>query len=85
MTTDINTSQRSCLVREGSQIKSTSWVVSFLKLVVNLKLTQHCRSTAAAAKSHSVRPHRWQPTRLCPPWDSPGKNTGVGCHSFSNA
>ena len=22
----------------------------------------------------------WQPTRLPPPWDSPGKNTGVGCH-----
>ena len=30
--------------------------------------------------SNSVRPHRWQPTRLCHPWDSPGKNTGVGCH-----
>jgi len=27
-----------------------------------------------------VRPHRWQPTRLLCPWDSPGKNTGVGCH-----
>ena len=25
-------------------------------------------------------PHRWQPTRLPCPWDSPGKNTGVGCH-----
>ena len=30
--------------------------------------------------SDSVRPHRWQPTRLPRPWDSPGKNTGVGCH-----
>ena len=30
--------------------------------------------------SDSVRPHRRQPTRLCHPWDSPGKNTGVGCH-----
>ena len=30
--------------------------------------------------SHSVRPHRRQPTRLPRPWDSPGKNTGVGCH-----
>ena len=28
----------------------------------------------------SVRPHRQQPTRLPCPWDSPGKNTGVGCH-----
>ena len=30
--------------------------------------------------SNSVRPHRWQPARLPHPWDSPGKNTGVGCH-----
>ena len=30
--------------------------------------------------SDSVWPHRRQPTRLCHPWDSPGKNTGVGCH-----
>ena len=30
--------------------------------------------------SDSVRPHRWQPTRLRRPQDSPGKNTGVGCH-----
>ena len=30
--------------------------------------------------SDSVRPHRWQLTRLPCPWDSPGKNTGVGCH-----
>ena len=30
--------------------------------------------------SDSVRPHRRQPTRLPCPWDSPAKNTGVGCH-----
>ena len=30
--------------------------------------------------SDSVRPRRRQPTRLLRPWDSPGKNTGVGCH-----
>ena len=30
--------------------------------------------------SDSVRPQRRQPTRLPHPWDSPGKNTGVGCH-----
>jgi len=30
--------------------------------------------------SDSVRPHRRQPTRFPRPWDSPGKNTGVGCH-----
>ena len=30
--------------------------------------------------SDSVQPHRQQPTRLPCPWDSPVKNTGVGCH-----
>ena len=39
---------------------------------------------AAAAKSvqlcPTVQPHRWQPTRLPRRWDSPGKNSGVGCH-----
>ena len=30
--------------------------------------------------SDSVWLHRRQPTRLPRPWDSPGKNTGVGCH-----
>ena len=30
--------------------------------------------------SYSVRPHSQKPTRLPGPWDSPGKNTGVGCH-----
>ena len=27
-----------------------------------------------------MRPRRWQPTSLRRPWDSPGKNPGVGCH-----
>ena len=30
--------------------------------------------------SNSLRPHRWQPTRLPCSWDSPRKNTGVDCH-----
>ena len=30
--------------------------------------------------SDSVRPHRHKPPRVPHPWDSPGKNTGVGCH-----
>jgi len=30
--------------------------------------------------SDSVRPQRLQPTSIPRPWDSPGKNTGVGCH-----
>ena len=34
----------------------------------------------ASVVSDSVRPHRWQPTRLPCPWDSPGKISGVDCH-----
>ena len=37
-------------------------------------------AAVASVVSNSVRPHRWQPTRLLCPWDFPGKNTGVGCH-----
>ena len=31
---------------------------------------------------YSVRPYGLQPARLLCPWNSPGKNTGVGCHSL---
>ena len=37
-----------------------------------------CKVTSVV--SDSVRPQRWQPTRLPRPWDSPDKNTGAGCH-----
>ena len=39
-----------------------------------------CCCSVASVPSNSVQPHRRQPTRLPHPWDSPGKNTGVGCH-----
>ena len=52
--------------------------LSFLHCVFLLPLS------LVAAKSlqscPTVRPHRQQPIRLLCPWDSPGKNTGVGCH-----
>jgi len=37
-------------------------------------------TAVASVVSDSVRPHRRQPIRLPLPWDSSGKNTGVGCH-----
>ena len=46
-------------------------------------LAAHCEERACqvtSVVSDSVRPHRRQPTRLPRSWDSPGKNTGVGCH-----
>ena len=41
-----------------------------------------CCCQVASVVSDSVRPHRQKPTRLPRPWDSSGKNTGVGCHFF---
>ena len=35
-----------------------------------------------SAVPDSLQPHGLAPTRLLCPWDSPGKNTGVGCHSL---
>ena len=39
-----------------------------------------CCCQVTSVVSDAVRPQRRQPTRLSHPWDSPGKNTGVGCH-----
>ena len=48
-----------------------------------LCIFEHCCCCSVfntSVVSNSVRPQRQQPTRLPRPWDSPGKNTGVGCH-----
>ena len=45
-----------------------------------LHLACCCCCCVASVVSDSVRPHRREPTRLHHPWDSPGKNTGAGCH-----
>ena len=53
-----------------------------LQQVVFENLNCCCCCYFASVVSDSVRPHRRQPTSLPCPWDSPGKNTGVGCHFF---
>ena len=57
---------------------------SLLYCTKSLLTTQQLSNNNAAKSLQShvdyVRAHRWQPTRLPRPWDSPGKNTGVGCH-----
>ena len=57
----------------------------FIQFSFHLIFTTPLLNMAAAAAvtlvvSDSVRPHRQQPTRLPCPWDSLGKNAGVGCH-----
>ena len=59
----------------------TGNVISLVLSLTLLKLCCCCCCCCVTSVvSNSVRPHRWQPTRLPYPRDSPGKNTGVGCH-----
>ena len=62
------------------------WLQTFLcPISQRLKIYMQSHKAAAAAAAESLRscptlqPRRRQPTRLPRPWDSPGRNTGVGC------
>ena len=65
---------------------SPSSLAGFKKKILVLWMWYYARhfwTNYAAAKSlqscRTLRPRRWQPTRLLCPWDSSGKNIGVGC------
>ena len=55
-------------------MRSTGGLVHGPKVMLLLLLLSHFSRAQLRAT------HRRQPTRLLRPWDSPGKNTGVGCH-----
>ena len=48
--------------------------------IIDIFFLTSCCCWVTSVMSDSLRPHRRQPTRMPHPWDSPGKNTGVGCH-----
>ena len=62
--------------RHHSLLKFYRWI----QCTAKGRNTSCCCCSVASVLSDSMRPHRRQPTRLCRPWDSPGKSTGVGCH-----
>ena len=62
---------------------SLCYVLSEFLNIINGPFRFDCDYTAAAKSLQSrptLRLQRRQPTRLPRPWDSPDKNTGVGCH-----
>ena len=67
----------------NQEISSVNFVILLITIIIITVLFwfvfQTCCQVTSVV-SDSVRPHRQQPTRLPCPWDSPGKNTGVGCH-----
>ena len=80
--------QTHVLINDGSLIKAhenlqmlfLSFFLYLLYLVSWLQYCCCCCCQVASVVSDSAQPYRRQPTRLPHPWDSPGKNTGVGCH-----
>jgi len=60
------------------QIANIHWIIE--KVREFQKTSYYCHCQVTLVMSDSMRPHRRQPTRLPHPRDSPGKNTGVGCH-----
>ena len=52
------------------------------RLWIHACILQVCEIVSRSVTSVSLRPHGLQPARLCCPWNSLGKNTGMGCHSL---
>ena len=63
------------IIKENCSASSTTHKFCNVAMISKLKLL-----LLLLNRFSRVQPHRWQPTRLCCLWDSPGKNTGVGCH-----
>ena len=57
-----------CVLEHGPQLLIRCYLFPLLLLL------------SCISRVQLQRPHRWQLTRFLCPWDSPGKNTGVGCH-----
>ena len=55
------------------------YIIFHCRLLQEIEYNSLC-CQVASVMFDSVWPQRWQPTRFPHPWDSPGKNTGVGCH-----
>ena len=66
----------------GSQLHGQAWF-PILQGQVGITVLHSVLLLLLLSRVSRVRPcatPRWQPTWLPRPWDSPGKNTGVGCH-----
>ena len=68
------------LLYPGIKPTSSAMAGEFFTTEPPIKVQCCCCCCVSSIVSNSVGPRRWQPTRLPRPWDSPGKNTGVGCH-----
>ena len=77
---DLRRKYRMMYLHISLRISARLWGVSYFGLGECNKIELLLLLSRFSLSIGSVWPHRWQPTMLPRPWDSPGKNTGVGCH-----
>ena len=63
--------------RTRNQIANIRWIIEKAR---EFQINICCCCLVTSVVSDSVQPYGLKPARLLCPWDSPGKNTGVGCH-----
>ena len=65
------------------KVRCTHTCVSLCVCVYVIYLSITCGAVLSCSiTADSLRTHGLQPARLLCPWESPGKNTGVGCHAL---
>ena len=66
----------------GWKFPSTVQILLASVVLFSKKWRKKSESLSHSVVSYFLQPHGRKPARLLCPWDSPGKNTGVGCHSL---
>ena len=81
------TTTSSLFLREKQNLTSLKHLLNYSEPgggqgFTSLYVAKKCRSVRCSVVSDSLRPHGLQPVRHLCPWNSPGKNAGVGSHSI---
>ena len=70
------------ILNNANERKERNTTTTFLSSQVTSFIVVCCENARSPQSHLTLRPYRLQATRLFCPWDSPGKNTGVGCHAL---
>ena len=74
--------KRGLLCTVGGNVNWYSHYGKYIDVPQIIKTTIYCCCVSHSVMSDSLQRHGLQPIRLLCPWDSPGKNTGAGCHAL---
>ena len=68
------------LPKEAKELYTENYKTLMKEIKDDIKQMERYSMFLGGKNKYCGNDYRWQPTRLPRPWDSPGKNTGVGCH-----